>query len=191
MNRELEIMYANIEDTDPQFKRARWVTLEEANVLWSVCKEEAPDHIYESGTANGYSAAWLSLEGASVTTYDPVDRPKIWPELSTPPNNIKYVQETFTQVAQDAADTVGKKLFFIDGRHQNSGIREDLTAVMEVIKPGDVILLHDLNYTGVTRYFHRMQNLSASWKQYDTRRGVGKVVWGQYKGDVNGKKTSL
>ncbi len=160
---------------DKHIARKRWVTLEEAHLLADIVEEEAPDHIFESGTANGYSAAWLGLSGVPVTTYDPCPRVKVWG--TTAPAHITYVQDKFSSMVEAAKAVEGKKLFFIDGNHRSSGVSEDVTAIREVIKPGDVIVFHDLNSAKVVRFWHRLQEFAETWERYETQRIMGKLIW--------------
>ena len=176
---DLEQLYEN---KDKRFKMQRWVTLEEAKVIHSIVEEEAPNHIFESSTANGYSACWLGLSGCPVTTYDPVDRLKVW-EDDNPPH-ITYVQAEFKDVVTHASKVSGKLLFFIDGIHKDYGLREDLSAVLEIIKPGDVIVFHDVHHINPGNHYRKLKTYSASYKDYDTKRGIGKVVWGTMKGEL-------
>ena len=105
-------------------KRARWVTLEEARILFDIVAEMDVPYVLESGTANGYSAAWMACAGAHVITFDPHDRKKVWelhPELVT---HVTYVQDKFVSAIRRyafAADV--NKMFYIDGDHGYDSLR--------------------------------------------------------------------
>lgn len=171
-------------DTVSTFKRERWVTLEEAHILDELVKEEAPDYIFESGTANGYSACWMGVDGIPVTTYDIVDRPKVWG--GTPPANITCVVASFDNAVEDILSAKGKKLFFIDGRHTVGGVLKDIATVLKGISPGDVIVFHDAFHRAVNAGINSVRDRASSCKMYDTPRGVCKLIW---KGEENEQAT--
>lgn len=157
-------------------KRERWVTLEEANLLYTIGTEEQPDHIYESGTANGFSAMWLSLVGCPVTTFDPICRAKVWDLFNGIPDNITYVEASFSSIVERAHDPKEKKLFFIDGAHKSHNLKEDCDAVSQMASSGDVVVFHDLSHEAVFRYWHRMTDHASTYESYDTKRVMGKLV---------------
>ncbi len=167
------------------FKKQRWVTPEEGGLLLSIVEEEAPDHIFEVGTANGYSASWMGLGGCPITTYDIVERAKVWGD-DIPPH-ITCVVSKF----RDISPPEGKLLFFIDGHHTDVAVRGDLEEVLAIIKPGDVIVLHDANDRAPKRFYQRLEPQAASSRKYETKRGIGKLVWGTAKGDLDGKTTEV
>ena len=174
--KELEDLY-EAADAAEAFNRARWVTLEEAKLLYTIVEEEDPDFIFESGTANGFSTMWLSLHGPDVFTFDPVSRPKVWDVIGKPAN-IEYVEDEFSTMTEIAKNLPGKKLFFIDGLHTAGGVNGDTDAVKEIISPGDVIVYHDLNIQYVVRCWDRTNDFASSTKTFDTRRGMALMVWG-------------
>ena len=176
-SKDLEKLY-KAETSHPEFNRGRWVTLEEAHLLYMVGKEEAPDCIFESGTANGYSTLWLSLVGCPVVTFDPVARPKVWDVLGSIPDNVSYVKDSFSSVVERYKDVGGKRVFFIDGDHSSSGIQKDCEALKEYANRGDVVLFHDLTERPVLRAWMRMAPYALESMSYPTRRCVGRMVWG-------------
>ena len=172
---ELEMLY---DDADTEaFKKARWVTLEEANLLYTIAEEEDPDFIFESGTANGFSTMWMALHGCDVYTFDPVSRPKVW-DAEGQPSHVHYVERSFSTMPDVAKHIHGKKMFFIDGLHTSQGVLNDIDAVKEVVQEGDVIVFHDLNDSHVVRFWDRMNDHASSSKTYLTKRIIGKMVWG-------------
>lgn len=191
MNRaDLERLRDIKETGKRRFKRQRWVTIEEGHVLNSIVEEEVPHFIFESGTANGYSTMWLALQGGSVFTFDPVNRPKVWDDTGKP-SFVYYTEGKFSTMIESADIPPGKKLFFIDGNHSDHGVREDLEVVLKVIKPGDVIVLHDTHDRCPGRYFRRLKLQAASSETYDTQRGMAKLVWGTIEGDLDGEETEV
>ncbi len=174
----LEQVY-NTVDHHPQFKRARWVTLEEGQLLDTIAQEEKPDHIFESGTANGFSTMWLSLFGCPVTTFDPVSRGKVWDVMDGLPDNIIYVEESFeAEVGEYAKKVTGRKMFFIDGLHTSHGIKDDLAAIKEVVQDGDILVFHDLSEKPPLRFWQRTIGSNSSESEvYNTRRIMGRMIW--------------
>ena len=172
---ELEEMYAN---PDVAFKRARWVTLEEASLLNTITQDFKPDYIFESGTANGFSTLWLSLYGAPVYTFDPVSRAKTWDNLQGgTPSNITYYQRPFEDLPQILSELKGSKsLFFVDGLHTSKGMQADCAAVLEHAEEGDTVIFHDLNIAACVRAFHRMLKYSLKDEVYATKRIMGRII---------------
>lgn len=158
--------------------KARWVTIEEADLLLKLAKEADPDCIFESGTCNGISSLVLSEVGCPVYTFDPVARPKMWDTFSLPFDNITYVKDKFSSVVERYPELKDKKkVFFIDGDHSNSGVTEDCATLREFAKEGDLIIFHDLNETPVMRGWMRIWKRGKDIKRHETRRIMGSLVW--------------
>ena len=156
--------------------KARWVTIEEADLILKLAKEANPDCIFESGTANGISALFLSTIGCPVYTFDPASRPKMWDRF--PSDNITYIEDRFSSVVERYPELKDKKkVFFIDGDHSNSGVTEDCKVVREFAKEGDLIIFHDLNIEAVVRGWMRMWRRGKDIERYETRRIVGSLIW--------------
>ena len=163
---------------DKRWKTQRWVTIEEAEILHMVANVMQPEYIFESGTANGYSALWLAESGSSVITFDPIDRKKVWDELSLPHSTITYVPESFTELPNMYPELKERsKLFFIDGSHSSGGVNEDYRVIRRYAKEGDIVLFHDVRERGVLAVWNRIQLLSKDSVLYDTHRKIGKVTW--------------
>jgi hypothetical protein len=162
--------------TNYRFKVARWATLEESRLLYTLSVNAKPDVILESGTANGWSALWLSLYGSPVYTFDPVSRPKVWDGVWDT-SSINYIQANFSTFAEKLPEVVGKKsLFFIDGLHTSGGMKEDCEAVLDCYSPGDTVVFHDLNIKACARGFHRMFTYASEHEMYQTARIMGRLV---------------
>ncbi len=158
-------------------KVERWATIEEAKLLHTVAVDTKPDIILESGTANGWSSLWLSLYGAPVYTFDPIDRLKLWDGVWDVSTTISYIEANFSTIGEKLADLKGKKgLFFIDGLHTSGGMLEDCAAVLDFASPGDTVLFHDLNIKACVRGFHRMQGYATEYEVYQTDRIMGRLV---------------
>lgn len=162
---------------NPEFNKGRWVTIEEAHILNDITTEFEPDYVFESGTANGFSALWLALYGAPVFTFDPVSRVKTWDYMKKRPSNITYIESKFSILPSWFFRLKGKRsLFFLDGLHTTSGLKEDCDAVMAYASAGDTVLFHDLNINVCSRAFHRMQKHAIEHEGYDTDRTIGRIV---------------
>lgn len=157
-------------------KKARWVTLGEAQLLLDLAKEHQPAIIFESGTANGISSAWLSLSGVPVVTFDPCNRNKVWDKVGI--NDITYVKDRFSSVDTRYSKWAGeKKMFFIDGDHSSSGVQEDCEALKRFARSGDVVVFHDLNEKPVVRAWHRLLKFAQTYEKHDTPRIMGVLIW--------------
>ena len=171
---ELESLFAA---EHPYCNKGRWVTIEEGHILNQITIDFKPEYIFESGTANGFSTLWLSLYGAPVFTFDPVNRYKMWGCIEESLTNITYVQETFKMLPISYPDfSESKKLFFLDGLHTASGLKEDYDTVMSYASAGDTVLFHDLNINACSRAYHRMQKHAIEHEGYDTDRTIGRIV---------------
>lgn len=174
-----ERLTAMYTDESIREKKARWVTLDEAKLLLKLATEHDCEVIFESGTANGLSASWMSLSGKPVITFDPVDRNKIWDGLGI--NNITYVNKKFSEVDSVYPEFKSKrKMFFIDGDHGPTGVGEDCAAVERFASEGDLIILHDLNERYPFRGWKRLSRSGSTYQVYETPRIIGEVVWKKY-----------
>jgi predicted O-methyltransferase YrrM len=170
---ELETAYART-----LTKRGYWTTPEEVRLLLKIAEEEQPDVILESGTAFGWSASWFALTGVPVITFDPCKRIYVWDEMGwDKPKNITLEQGKFEEVVTRYPDLTGKKLVFIDGGHHSSAVKEDCEAIKKIAKDGDILLWHDLNMTGVNRFWSRMQKYSSKSEVFEIGRTIGKMTW--------------
>ncbi len=152
-----------------------WMDEDEAEILYDIACQEKVEHIFESGTCNGFSAMWLSLVGCPVTTFDPIDKPKVWDLVGGKPDNVTYIQSDFA--ALDCKDLKGKKLFFIDGDHGFEYADEDAFTALLNSSSGDVIVFHDLHYRAIKQVFkNTIEEHGVSHEQYKTRYGMGKVI---------------
>lgn len=144
---------------------SRWVTVKEGNVIKSAVEEVNAATYIEIGTANGYSTAWAVLgmdPTGHVETYDPVDRPKIWDEAIA--KRILYIQDSFNGYGKKYKHPI---VFFLDGDHSQKGLREDFEQVEPLLKPGDVILFHDLNIEAIQRFCLRLKSRKPDWNFVD------------------------
>jgi predicted O-methyltransferase YrrM len=165
---------------DP-YKRARWVTLEEAYLLHDIVDETGVEYVIEAGTANGYSAAWMACAGAKVITFDPYDRKKIWNEHKELGKGITYVQDSYiSAIIRCSHLRSNTKLFFIDGEHDYESIQEDVAVVYELAQEGDIVIFHDL-YEGhgevKAAWSELMEPFGKEHTVYDTARGIGRMTW--------------
>lgn len=147
---------SKLSEQSQKFKTERWVTEGEAEFLCKLIKDHNIKEVYESGTANGYSACKMSETGVPVITFDPHDRFKIWnePEFEFYKDKIEYVQASFETLTLDPIK--GKRLFFIDGDHSGVRATADVNTVLKYIDVGDVIVLHDMYEKKIVKVWQRM-----------------------------------
>lgn len=168
-----------------KFKRERWVTLEEAIVLYTIIHTENIQNYYESGTANGYSCSWATLAILqneiipNVHTWDPHNRDKIWEDFSIFKNFKKLINfhnEAFV-TATKQNKLPSRSLYFIDGDHSESGFKEDFMLLKKLITKGDIIVLHDLygGYPYIRKNFEDFCK-DKRYKIVPTDRGMG-IIW--------------
>ena len=154
---------------DEKYGIGRWVTDREAEYLCSLIRDHNICVVYESGTANGFSAAKMAQTSAHVVTYDPNKRPHIWEEKGFEhyEDSVTYVQKGFEELSIDPRIWGGPRLFFIDGDHGGIAATRDLEAVMKFYKDGDVIALHDFNEKKVVKVWQRFDK--SGWKTHIER----------------------
>lgn len=166
------------------YKRERWVTLEEAIVLYTITCTESIQNYYESGTANGYSSSWVALAiiqnglVPNVHTWDPHNRDKIWEKFSIFKNFKKLItfhNEVFINaIKQNRAPN--KSLYFIDGGHSESDFLQDLDHVNRIHTKGDILIVHDVSgYEYILNHFKEFSKSKRN-KIIPTDRGMG-IVW--------------
>lgn len=162
-----------------------WCSDEEGALLLDIALEEKPDHIYECGTCNGYSTMWLSFAGYPITTFDVVDRPKVWNShymiidninpIPKIPDNVTSITESFQSL--DCKDLNGKKMFFIDGHHKRPSVIKDRDTVLANASSGDVVTFHDLKIKAVGEtYYDMVEKHAASHTEYDTNMQIGRLT---------------
>ena len=168
-----------------EFKRERWVTIEEAHLLYNLVYLEGVQNYYESGTANGYSASWATLailQNATVPnshTWDPHNRDKIWEKFSVFKNFKKLINfhnEEFVS-SKKMNKIPSRSLFFIDGSHSQAGFSQDFDHVKRMAVKGDIIMVHDAlrGYPYILTIFEDFCT-GKKYKVVPTERGIG-IVW--------------
>lgn len=163
------------------FAHKRWATEEEAEILYTLVKQNNIGRVVEVGTANGWTAAWFALAGAQVYTFDMVDRPKMYldslfpfPELAS---RIHFQEIPSPQCLVSVFPYMGVTLYFVDGDHTFAGAKRDVDAVMAIAKTGDWVAQHDATgEVGSRRVWQQTVALElGEYKLYETRNGVGVV----------------
>lgn len=169
------------ESRNDTFQTQRWATVEEAELLYNLTIENHIRRVVEIGTANGWTAAWFSLAGAEVYTFDASDRPKMYLDGGFPfPEVAKYIHFA-KNPSPGALSTlpphVSPTLWFIDANHEYAPARADCDAVLKLAKSGDVVVQHDATgEPGSARVW--METVEAQLgpaELYTTRNGIGVV----------------
>lgn len=180
------------------FKKERWITIEEAQVIYNLIIEHDISDYFECGTANGFSTCWATLALQKGTccpiahTWDPHDRPKVWdlPELAGAKRSIQFHNEKYNASLMYWVDierprsvnvaefglTPGRVLFFVDGDHRWRAAKNDIRNTMKAAEPGDILLMHDVKgYEGLKLRFETFTQTHRT-QFFDTQRGMG-AVW--------------
>lgn len=179
------------------YKLGRWVTDEEGDVLRQLAERSGVKVAYESGTANGFSACWISKGMGSegkVYTFDPSNRPKVWDDeklgLTKFKNRVVFFKDTF----EDGAPPIlflrqENALFFIDGGHSTTAVNTDYNIIQPSLREGDYIVFHD-THDELTTFWRRFQKklveTNHTIEKFNTKRGMILVVIGSDEAPVAG-----
>jgi predicted O-methyltransferase YrrM len=128
------------------------VPQEDGRILRLLTESVAAKHVVEIGTSNGYSGIWFCLAlrttGGKLTTHD-VDEGR----ASLARKNFKRagVDNMVTLVMGDAHETVTRikesiDVLFIDA--DKEGYLDYLNKLLPLVRPGGLILSHNINSTG-------------------------------------------
>lgn len=163
------------------FAHKRWATEEEGELLYNLTIQNQTARVVEIGTANGWTAAWFSLAGAEVYTFDMIDRPKMYLDSLFPYSevveHIHFTCATSPDCLKLLTPSDKKTLWFIDALHTDEATMTDFRAVMEVAKSGDVIVQHDtIGEVGSARTWRKTVAMNVGDSHlYTTRNGVGVI----------------
>lgn len=128
------------------------VSIMDGRVLRLLTEAANAKHVVEIGTSNGYSGIWFSLAlrntGGKLTTHE-IDQGR----ASLARENFKRagVDKIVTLVEGDAHQTVTKikepiDIIFIDA--DKSGYPDYLNKLLPLLRPGGLILSHNIDSTG-------------------------------------------
>lgn len=166
------------------FKVERWVTPQEGASLLTLIEAHGIRTFLESGTANGYSALWAAFAGSAVITWDIVERPKLWDHV---PETAPYADRIECRVApfgDQLPQTVGPRMWFIDGDHTAEGVLRDWRVVRMCAQLGDVVVFHDvLSVTVVGALYRELTRTFLGGIIY-TPRGLGVLLPQQFTSDA-------
>ena len=142
-----------LEDMDQNQSRGMMnVPQEDGRILRLLTESVGAKHVVEIGTSNGYSGIWFCLAlrttGGKLTTHD-IDEGR----ASLARENFKRagVDSMVTLVMGDAHETVTRikepiDVLFIDA--DKEGYPDYLKKLLPLVRPGGLILSHNINSTG-------------------------------------------
>ena len=142
-----------LEDMDRNQSRGMMnVPQEDGRILRLLTEAIGAKHVVEIGTSNGYSGIWFCLAlrttGGKLTTHD-IDEGR----ASLARENFKRagVDSIVTLVMGDAHETVTRikepiDVLFIDA--DKEGYTDYLNKLLPLVRPGGLILAHNINSTG-------------------------------------------
>jgi caffeoyl-CoA O-methyltransferase len=142
-----------LEDLDRNQSRGMMnVPQEDGRILRLLTESIGAKHVVEIGTSNGYSGIWFCLAlrttGGKLTTHD-IDEGR----ASLARENFKRagVDNMITLVMGDAHETVTRikepiDVLFIDA--DKEGYPDYLKKLLPLVRPGGLILSHNINSTG-------------------------------------------
>jgi len=152
-NEEEKKILSILEDMDRNQSRGMMnVPQEDGRILRLLTEAIGAKHVVEIGTSNGYSGIWFCLAmrttGGKLTTHD-IDEGR----ASLARENFKRagVDNMVTLVMGDAHETVTKikepiDILFIDA--DKEGYLDYLTKLLPLVRPGGLILSHNIDSTG-------------------------------------------
>jgi caffeoyl-CoA O-methyltransferase len=128
------------------------VPLQDGRILRLLTEATSAKHVVEIGTSNGYSGIWFCLAlkttGGKLTTHD-IDEGR----ASLARENFRRagVDDIVTLVMGDAHETVTRikepiDILFLDA--DKSGYTDYLKKLLPLVRPGGLILSHNINSTG-------------------------------------------
>ncbi|MEJ2701882.1 MAG: class I SAM-dependent methyltransferase [Sedimentisphaerales bacterium] len=150
-NEEERKILSVMEDMDQNQSRGMMnVPREDGRILRLLTESVGAKHVVEIGTSNGYSGIWFCLAlrttGGKLTTHD-IDEGRAALE------NFKRagVDQLVTQVMGDAHETVTRikepiDVLFIDA--DKEGYLDYLNKLLPLVRPGGLILSHNIESTG-------------------------------------------
>jgi predicted O-methyltransferase YrrM len=142
-----------LEDMDQNQRRGMMnVPEQDGRILRMLTEATGAKHVVEIGTSNGYSGIWFCLAlrttGGKLTTHD-IDEGR----ASLARENFKRagVDYMVTLVMGDAHETVTRikepiDVLFIDA--DKEGYPDYLKKLLPLVRPGGLILSHNINSTG-------------------------------------------
>ena len=152
-NEEEKKILSILEDMDRNQSRGMMnVPREDGRILRLLTEAIGAKHVVEIGTSNGYSGIWFCLAlrttGGKLTTHD-IDEGR----ASLARENFKRagVDQLVTLVMGDAHETVARikepiDVLFIDA--DKEGYTDYLNKLLPLIRPGGLILSHNIDSTG-------------------------------------------
>lgn len=164
----------------------RWMSEREGSVLKELIQIVGAKSYVESGTANGFSTMWAALglpDDGKAYTFDPVDRPKMYDDLSLGctelSSKIEFIETEFIDIEDRLKDIEHPMVCFIDGDHEGEVVARDWETICSIIQPGDLVVFHDLDAQGVSMAWHDITKGDPESPFYTliTQRVMGVVLY--------------
>lgn len=163
------------------YKQQFWSSDEEAQLLHDLTLQSQVVNVVEIGTGFGFLSVCFAHAGATVQTFDRLDRPKTWnhDEWPWPELNDRITAKVLPspECFEGLVVPPGKTLWFVDGDHSEQAADRDTNLVLERIQSGDILALHDVTgEVGPRRVWARFQRAHKKTETWETKNGVGIYV---------------
>lgn len=163
-----------------------WLTVKEAEALYSMVVSEKCKTIVELGSWKGRSTSWLmaaaNQNGGTLYAVDHFkgsaehktrpDLPNLKADFDTNIRRVKMrlglpdsclsVMVTDSLLASLRFEDETVDLIFIDASHEYEAVKADLTTWLPKIKRGGIITMHDINFDGPRQVFHEFGGICGS-----------------------------
>lgn len=180
----LNTLMARINETQAQegFRVRRWSSLPEYPIFYSLIALYDIDNVVECGTNAGASALSFAAglvntgKAGKVYTWD-IDSINGVDKGTNMESRIVRHLEPFTD-SKVEIENRGRLLIFIDGDHAYEAALKDLEHAATFIKPGDVLVVHDVfKHPPVKDAVIAFLKGSKQYIEIPTSTGIGVVQW--------------
>jgi predicted O-methyltransferase YrrM len=167
------------------YKIARWAPAEELEFCSQLALKSEITRIIECGTANGWSASYFASKSFLISTFDIVDRAKIYldPKLEKliDPEIRKRITFVYGDFHKEFKPIEESALYFIDGEHTRGAVLRDFRAIQTSLKRNDIIVFDDINEEGCLKALLKIATeADLEFERHyfsDGRRKIGVLYW--------------